>query len=152
MTFYNYYYSLLIGLYFVQKRLYHDYKPSEKEIQHVEETLFLLSAISDDRRFEEISFNRDEEVPHNMCEILDRVEQRGFQAGYEQGIEQGIEQGKKQGKEQGIEIGTERGRKQERIHSLLALMSALHLSPDQAMDILQISESEREYYMERLSL
>ena len=65
----------------------------KKEIQHVEETLYLLSAISDDRRFEEISFNRDEEVPHNMCEILDRVEQRGFQAGYEQGIEQGIEQG-----------------------------------------------------------
>lgn len=79
-----------------------------------------------------------------MCEILDRVEQRGFQAGYEQGIEQG--------KEQGIEIGTERGRKQERIQSLFALMSALHLSPKQAMDILQIPESEREYYMERLSL
>ena len=134
--------------YFVQKRLYHDYKPSEKEIQHVEETLYLLSAISDDRRFEEISFNRDEEVPHNMCEILDRVEQRGFQAGYEQGIEQGIEQGK----EQGIEIGTEQGRKQERLHSLFALMSALHLSPNQAMDILQIPELEREYYMERLSL
>ena len=99
----------------------------KKEIQHVEETLYLLSAISDDRRFEEISFNRDEEVPHNMCEILDRVEQRGFQAGYEQGKEQA------------------------QIRSLLALMSTLHLSPGQAMDVLQIPEMKREYYMERLS-
>ena len=66
-----------------------------------------------------------------MCEILDRVEQRGFQAGYEQ--------------------GTEYGKEQAQIRSLLALMSALHFSPDQAMDVLQISEAEREYYMERIS-
>ena len=78
-----------------------------------------------------------------MCEILDRVEQKGFQAGYKQGIEQG--------KEQWIGIGTERGIEQERIHSLLSLMSTLHLSPDQAMDALQIPEVEREYYMKRIS-
>ena len=62
-----------------------------------------------------------------MCEILDRVEQKGFQAGYEQGKEQA------------------------QIRSLLALISTLHLSPDQAMDVLQIPEMKREYYMERLS-
>ena len=70
-----------------------------------------------------------------MCEILDRVEQKGFQAGYERGTEHGIE------------IGME----QAKIHSLLALMSTLHLSPGQAMDVLQIPEMKREYYMEQLS-
>ena len=141
----------VVADYFVQKRLYHDYKPSEKQIQHVEETLFLLSAISDDRRFEDICFIPDKEVPHNMCEILDRVEQKGFQAGYKQGIEQGKEQWIGIGTERGIEIGTERGIEQERIHSLLSLMSTLHLSPGQAMDALQIPEVEREYYMKRIS-
>ena len=70
-----------------------------------------------------------------MCKILDGVEQKGFQAGQEQGTEHGIE------------IGME----QAKIHSLLALMSTLHLSPGQAMDVLQIPEMKREYYMERLS-
>lgn len=94
-----------------------------------------------------------------MCEILDRVEQKGFQAGYKQGIEQGKEQwigigterGIEIGTKRGIEIGTERGIEQERIHSLLSLMSTLHFSPGQAMDALQIPEAEREYYMVRIS-
>ena len=110
---------------------YNDKQRQNVQIQHVEETLFLLSAISDDRRFEDICFIPEKEVPHTMCEILDRVEQRGFQAGYEQ--------------------GTEYGKEQAQIRSLLALMSALHFSPAQAMDVLQISEAEREYYMERIS-
>lgn len=42
-----------------------------------------------------------------MCDVAERLEQRGIKRGIEQGIELGIEQGIKQGVEQGIEQGIE---------------------------------------------
>ena len=48
-----------------------------------------------------------------MCEVLDRIENRGIQ----QGIQQGIEQGRMQGIQQGIE----QGRMQEKKENALTL-------------------------------
>ena len=47
-----------------------------------------------------------------MCEVLDRVEERGVKRGIEQGIEQGRKQGIEQGIEQGRKQGIEQGKKQ----------------------------------------
>jgi len=44
-----------------------------------------------------------------MCEVLDRIENRGIEKGIERGIEQGIERGIEQGIERGIEQGIEQG-------------------------------------------
>ena len=60
-----------------------------------------------------------------MCEVLDRIENRGIQQGRMQGIQQGIEQGRMQGIQQGIEQGRmqgiEQGRMQEKKENALTL-------------------------------
>ena len=63
--------------YLVQKRMTNDYKPSADLLQHVDETLKLMSVLTDDRRFEEVI----EELPGkggtSMCTVLDKVENKG---------------------------------------------------------------------------
>ena len=63
--------------YLVQKRMTNDYKPSADLLQHVDETLKLMSVLTDDRRFEEDI----EELPGkggtSMCTVLDKVENKG---------------------------------------------------------------------------
>ena len=56
------------------------------------ELLNLLSAISRDPRFAE-TIDPKGGAPTNMCEVLDRVEERGRQKGISIGISQGISQG-----------------------------------------------------------
>lgn len=67
--------------YFVQKQESGDYVPSSTEIKHVQETLQLLSVMSGDHRFEDVYNENKEGGPHNMCDVLDRVEQRGVEQG-----------------------------------------------------------------------
>ena len=44
-----------------------------------------------------------------MCEVLDKIENRGFEKGMEKGMEKGITQGMKKGIAQGITQGMEKG-------------------------------------------
>ena len=70
----------VVADYFVQKRENGDYIPSSQELKHVQETLQLLSIMTNDHRFEE-AYNTD--IDHqkgeasNMCEVWDTVENRG---------------------------------------------------------------------------
>lgn len=69
----------IVADYFVQKREKGDYVPSTQEITHVQETLQLLSVMTNDRRFEEIYNERNsvEGGLHNMCDVLDRAVNKG---------------------------------------------------------------------------
>ena len=69
----------IVADYFVQKREKGDYMPSTQEITHVQETLQLLSVMTNDRRFEEIYNERNsvEGGLHNMCDVLDRAVNKG---------------------------------------------------------------------------
>ena len=83
-------------LYFVQKRENGDYIPSSQDLTHVQETLQLLSIMTNDNRFEEAyNTNTDGQKggPRNMCDVLDKVENRG--------IAKGIAKGKAEGKIEG---------------------------------------------------
>ncbi len=75
--------------YLVQKRMTNDYKPSADLLQHVDETLKLMSVLTDDRRFEEVI----EELPGkggtSMCTVLDKVENKGREEGKLEGLAQG---------------------------------------------------------------
>ena len=75
--------------YLVQKRMTNDYKPSAELLQHVDETLKLMSVLTDDRRFEEVI----EELPGkggtSMCTVLDKVENKGREEGKLEGLAQG---------------------------------------------------------------
>ena len=72
--------------YLVQKRMTNDYKPSAELLQHVDETLKLMSVLTDDRRFEEVI----EELPGkggtSMCTVLDKVENKGREEGKLEGM------------------------------------------------------------------
>ena len=78
----------------MQKRMTHDYHPSSDVVQHVDETLKLMSVLTGDGRFEKVVSDLPKGKEVNMCEILDRVENRG--------IEKGLERGKMEGKLEGM--------------------------------------------------
>ena len=71
----------VVADFFVQQRIHENYIPSSQTIKHVEATLNLLSAITNDSRFEiqESLLGKGESV--TMCEVLDKIENRGKQEG-----------------------------------------------------------------------
>lgn len=77
----------VVADFFVQKQKNGDYKPSRQDLTHVQETLQLLSIMTNDHRFEEAyetaSDGQKGEV-RNMCEILDKVENKGKTEGKNQ--------------------------------------------------------------------
>ncbi len=84
----------VVADYFVQMRKTHDYVPTTQELNHVQETLQLLSIMTNDRRFEEV-YNEDkvskEGGPKNMCEVLDRIESKGVHKGVSIGVNIGVD-------------------------------------------------------------
>ena len=77
--------------YFVQKQENGDYEPKPQDLKHVQETLQLLSVITNDHRFEDV-YNEASDAQkgemRNMCEILDKIENRGIAKGNAEGKEQ----------------------------------------------------------------
>ena len=75
------------------------WNPSSQDLTHVQETLQLLSIMTNDNRFEEAyNTNTDGQKggPRNMCDVLDKVENRGIAKGIEKGKVEGEIEGKNQ--------------------------------------------------------
>ena len=120
--------------YFIHRRINPDYRPKNpQKFQHVDELLKLLAVLTNDPRFEEM-LTEEGEKPKDMCDVLDRAEARGIEKGIEQGIEQGIE----------------RGIEKSRLESIRNVMSGLHYTVQQAMDLLNIPLDEREKYLAKI--
>ena len=69
----------------------------------MQETLQLLSIMTNDNRFEEAyNTNTDGQKggPHNMCDVLDKVESRGIEKGIAKGVVKGKAEGQIEGKNQ----------------------------------------------------
>lgn len=63
--------------YFVHKRTNPDYRPTNPEsFRHVDELLKMMSVLTHDNRFLEV-LNTEGGKPKDMCEVLDRVEEKG---------------------------------------------------------------------------
>ncbi len=94
----------VVADYFVQKQENGDYEPKPQDLKHVQETLQLLSVMTNDHRFEDV-YNEASDAQkgemRNMCEILDKIENRG--------IEKGRAEGRAEGKAEGIAEGIEKG-------------------------------------------
>ena len=88
--------------YLVQKRMTNDYKPSADPLQHVDETLKLMSVLTDDRRFEEVIQELPGKGGTSMCTVLDKVENKGREEGKLEGLAQGKQEGLAQGKLEGM--------------------------------------------------
>ena len=92
----------------MQKQKNGNYKPKPQDLKHVQETLQLLSVMTNDHRFEDV-YNEASDAQkgemRNMCEILDKIENRGIA----KGIEEGMAKGRAEGIEEGIEKGKAEG-------------------------------------------
>ncbi|MCI6497375.1 MAG: Rpn family recombination-promoting nuclease/putative transposase [Lachnospiraceae bacterium] len=110
----------IVADYFVQKRMKRDYKPINKAIKHVDELLKLMTVLTGDSRFEEqIKEMHKEEGEVKMCEVLDKIENRG------------------------IEIGETRGRKiGEKLGEVKALYFYMKKTPDEIGKIINMDEAE----------
>ena len=106
----------IVADYFVQKRMKKDYKPINKVIKHVDELLKLMTVLTGDRRFEEqIKEMHKEEGEVRMCEVLDKIENRGV--------------------DRGIEIG-------EKLGEIKALYFYMKKTPDEIGKIINMDEAE----------
>lgn len=119
--------------YLVQKRMTNDYTPSPDVLQHVDETLKLITVLTGDTRFEEAATELPPKGGISMCDVLDRVESKGIAKGISQGISQGIAQGKSIG--------------EERLGSLITAMVADHSGTDAVVRVSTDPEYRREMYM-----
>jgi hypothetical protein len=63
--------------YFVQKRMNGEYHPSAEKINHVQAVLQLLRVMANDHRFEDVATESQEGEITNMCEVLDKIVERG---------------------------------------------------------------------------
>ena len=87
----------ILADYLYQMRTKRDYTADKTTIEHVEELLYLMSAMTGDNRFEETVNELKGKENVNMCEVLDRVEARGVEKGRIEGIEKGRREGKLEG-------------------------------------------------------
>lgn len=87
----------IVADYFIQKREHGDYIPSPQNIQHVQETLQLLSVMTRDHRFEEVCNQEAKGGIRNMCDVLDRIELKGRQEGRREGRQEGRQEGLQEG-------------------------------------------------------
>lgn len=71
----------IVADYFVQMRKNKDYVASAVTIKHVHELLQLMAVMTQDNRFEKVYSPDMERRMVTMCEVLDRVENRGIQKG-----------------------------------------------------------------------
>ena len=69
----------------------------------------------------------------------------------DQGIEQGLERGRAEGRAEGRVEGLELGRVNERVETIRKLIRNMHVSPQEAMAILDIPAGEQAAYLERIN-
>lgn len=91
----------IVADYFVQMRESGDYIPDPQRISHVYETMQLLPAMTQDARFEEAYHDATEGGLKNMCEVLDKIEDRGRKEGRREGRMEGRKEGRAEGELKG---------------------------------------------------
>ena len=79
----------IVADYFVQMQKNGDYVPDPTEMKHVQEVLQLLNVMTGDSRYEQAYQVNEEGVPRNMCEVLDRIENKGRNEGRSEGLTEG---------------------------------------------------------------
>ena len=117
----------ILADYLYQMRVNKNYIADKKSIGHIEELLILMSAMTGDKRFEEIIDEANTKEVVNMCEVLDIVEARG--------IEKGIEKGRIEGRAEGA------------ITTIVGLIKDGILTIETGAKRLNMSESELTTYL-----
>ena len=80
----------IVANFFASKRKDPDYVPDDKQTMgQVEDVLWLLSAVTGDNRYRDICYEKDFEEVHTMCDVAQRLEDRGRVSGLKEGIKEG---------------------------------------------------------------
>ena len=95
--------------YLYQVRKNNKYEPEMYKIEHIDEVLNLMSAMTSDNRFEEVIEEVHEKEAKYMCEVIDIMLDKGWQEAIDSGMQQGLEKGMQQGLEEGMQQGLEEG-------------------------------------------
>ena len=123
----------ILADYLYQMRTKRDYIADKTTIEHVEELLYLMSAMTGDNRFEKTINELKGKENVNMCEVLDRVEARGVEKGRLEGIEkgrlegriEGMEKGRLEGRIEGMEKGRREGIKEGKLEGAVTTLASL---------------------------
>ncbi|MDU5598590.1 MAG: Rpn family recombination-promoting nuclease/putative transposase [Lachnospiraceae bacterium] len=95
--------------YLYQVRTNHNYNPEKYFVQHMQEVLDLMSAMTGDEVFEKSIENTKIKEAHYMCDVIhamiDEGVERGRKEGREEGKLEGIQEGIQKGKLEGIQEG-----------------------------------------------
>ena len=100
----NYFHSdfRVLADFFVHRRNDPNYIPTDRQkFKHANEILELLAVLTGDHRYEDI-IDAEGGAPTDMCEVLDRVEQRGILIGEERGRQEGRREGRQEGRQEGL--------------------------------------------------
>lgn len=89
----------------------------------------MMSALTQDERFSDV-LKEEGGKPKNMCEVLDRVEEKGRQRGIQEGRQEGIDQ--------------------NRIENIRSIMAGLKCTSKQAMDLLKIPADDQKKYLAKI--
>ena len=129
----------IIADYFVQLSKNKDYVPKDKIIRHTDSFLKLMSVLTQDDKYVEMSkeISYDKEGV-NMCEVLDKVEARGKAIGEARGIAIGEARGEARGKAIGKTIGA----LNKTVEILRVIIAKNSWSKEQAMEFIGIPKSE----------
>ena len=95
--------------YLYQVRKNNKYEPGMYKIEHIDEVLNLMSAMTSDNRFDEVIEEVHEKEAKYMCEVIDIMLDKGWQEAIDSGMQQGLEKGMQQGLEKGMQQGLEEG-------------------------------------------
>ena len=138
--------------FFVQKKRNGDYKPEPRVLDHMQETLQLLSVMTKDHRILDAYQPDDPQgVPRTMCDVIDRIENRGIDKGIGIGIakgrEEGIDIGIAKGRKEALDEGRQEGR-EEGIDEMALLIEKL-VDQNRFEDVKKVSK-DKEYRMQLL--
>ncbi len=93
-----------------------------------------------------------EEEVAQMCNLSQGIVEKGLAEGLAKGMEQGMAKGMEQGLAKGMEQGMAKGIFDANMGSIRAMVSELHLTVEQAMNVLKIPQNERERYKAALDV
>ncbi len=87
--------------FFVQKKNNGDYKPEPRVLDHMHETLQLLSVMTKDHRILDAYQPDDPQgVPRTMCDVIDRIVDRSRNEGRQEGRVEGRREGRREGRKE----------------------------------------------------
>ena len=90
--------------YLYQVRTNHNYNPEKYFVQHMQEVLDLMSAMTGDTIFEKSIENTKIKEAHYMCDVIHAMIDEGVERGFQEGFQRGFQEGFQKGKLEGINL------------------------------------------------